>query len=116
MALILQYLSQHLEVRRRVVDDEDVAFEGVGTVDLRIMKQVLRTCRSVRLGTIDVSSDHLSLVYDGTKSRGRIALIVRPAEPLDDAVVVRLGATPARAARGGGFLDYLQRAMWDAAS
>ena len=26
-----------------------VAFEGIGTVDLRILKQVLRTCRSVRL-------------------------------------------------------------------
>ena len=87
--------------------------EPLGVVDLRIVKRVVKACKNARLLGIAVSSSHLTLTYDGPASRGRISLVVRGPEPLDDAVVVRIGTRAGRATRGrlGGCLDHLEHAL-----
>ena len=78
-----------------------------------MLKRVLKSCRAVKLLGIEVTRTHLALTYQGPASRGRIALVVRPPERLDDAVTVRLGTRPVQATRrrSAGFLDHLQQAL-----
>ena len=93
-----------------------VAFQGAGTVDLGVLRRVLKSCHSVTLLAIELNSSRLSLRYDGPGTRGRIAILVRPAEPLDDPVTVKLGARSPMATRrrSGGFVDHLEKALLEA--